>query len=209
MFGLNFLYPLFLAAALAVAVPIALHLFRRRTELVVDFPAVRLLQKVPVEQHRRRRLRELILLALRVSALVLLALAFARPYLEDATAAVRAPVSVIALDTSLSLSAPGQFDAARKAARRAIETAPATHTVAFLTFADSATLVVPPTTDRGGLSSAVDAAQPTASGTRYRTALARAAEAITSREGRIVVITDLQQVGWEAGDEGAVADGIG
>src|SRR5687767_12792650 len=106
---MSFLYPLFLLGALAIAIPIALHLFRRKTEIVVDFPAVQLLQRVPVEQQRRRRLRELILLALRVSALVLLALAFARPYLEDATAAVRAPVSVIALDTSLSLSAPGQF----------------------------------------------------------------------------------------------------
>src|SRR5687768_7087406 len=141
MFGLSFLYPLFLIGALAVAIPIALHLFRRKTEIVVDFPAVRLLEKVPVEQQRRRRLREL----------VLLASAFARPYVEDATVALGAPVSVIALDTSLSLSARGQFDAARQAARRAIETAPATHTVALVTFADSATLVVPPTTDRGGV----------------------------------------------------------
>jgi hypothetical protein len=207
MFGLNFLYPLFLAAALAVAVPIALHLFRRRTEIVVDFPAVRLLQKVPVEQHRRRRLRELILLVLRVSAIVLVALAFARPYFQDATAAVRAPISVVALDTSLSLSAPGQFDAAQQAARRAVESAPATHNVAFVTFADSAQLIVPPTTDRGGVLSAIDSARLTAGGTRFRTALARAAEAIRG-DGRIVVITDLQQAGWEAGDEGAVSDGI-
>ena len=69
MFGLSFLYPLFLIAAAAAAVPIVLHLLRRKTEVVVDFPAVRLLNKSPVEQQRRRRLRELILLALRVAAL--------------------------------------------------------------------------------------------------------------------------------------------
>lgn len=208
MFGLSFLNPLFLVAAAAVAVPIALHLFRRKTENVVDFPAVRLLQRAPVEQQRRRRLRELILLALRVSALALLALAFARPYVDNTTAALPAPVSVIVLDTSLSLSAPGQFDAARRAARRAVENASGTHRMALVTFADSATLVVAPTTDRGGVLAAIEVAAPTAGGTRFRTALARAAEAIGGGEGRLIVITDLQQAGWEAGDEGAVPDGI-
>jgi hypothetical protein len=208
MFGLSFLYPLFLIGAAAVAIPVVLHLFRRRTEMVVDFPAVRLLEKAPVEQQRRRRLRELILLALRATALGLLAIAFARPYVASSVGATPAPVTVVALDTSLSMSAPGQFDAARQAARLAVEQAPATHTVALLTFSDMASLVVAPTTDRGAVMSAIGAASPTAGGTRYRTALARAAEAIGANAGRVVVVTDMQQVGWEAGDEGAVRDNI-
>jgi hypothetical protein len=84
MFGISFLSPLFLVAAVAAAVPILLHLFHRKTEVVIDFPAVRLLTRAPVQQHRRRRLRELILLALRVTALMLLALSFARPYFAGA-----------------------------------------------------------------------------------------------------------------------------
>jgi hypothetical protein len=208
VFGLSFLYPLFLVGAAAVAIPILLHLFRRKTDLVVDFPAVRLLHKAPVERQRRRRLRELILLALRVSALALLAFAFARPYLQAATAVVPAPVTVVALDTSLSLSAPGQFERARERAREAVTGAPSHHLVALVTFADAATLVVPATTDRDRVLSGIDQAQPTAGGTRFRTALARSAEAITAGEGQIIVVTDLQQAGWEASDEGAVPDGI-
>jgi hypothetical protein len=77
-----------------------------------------------------------------------------------------------------------------------------------VTFSDSATLVVPPTSDRGGVLAAVDAAAPTAGGTRFRTALGRAAEAIGASAGRVVVVTDLQQAGWETGDEGAVPDGV-
>ena len=205
---MSFLYPLFLAGLAAVAVPILLHLFRRKTEVVVDFPAVRLLHKAPVEQQRRRRLREVILLALRVTALVLLALAFARPYLPTTVASAPVPVTVIALDASLSMSAPGQWDRAKQAAHKAVEDAPATHSIAFVSFADAATLVVSPTTDRGGVVAAIDQLQPTAGGTRYRTALARAAEVISSGQGSIIVITDLQQVGWEASDEGTVPDGI-
>jgi hypothetical protein len=204
----SFLYPLFLIGGLAIAIPIVLHLFRRKTDLIVEFPAVRLLEKAPVERQRRRRLRELILLALRVGALLLLAFAFARPYFDRAAGAIPAPVTVVALDTSLSLTAPGQFTAAQQAARRAVESAPATHVVALITFADSASLVVPPTTDRGALFQAIVVATATAGGTRYRTALARAAEVIGTRTGRIVVVSDMQQVGWDAGDEGGVPDGI-
>jgi hypothetical protein len=208
MFGLSFLSPLFLLGALAVSIPIALHLFRRKTDAVVEFPAVRLLQKAPVERQRRRRLRELILLALRVSALVLLAVAFARPYIDRASGVVPAPTTVVALDTSFSLSAPRQFDAARAAARRAIEETPPTHTVALVTFADAATVTVPATTDRGAAVAAIDRAAPAPGGTRFRSALARAAEAASAGQGRIVVVTDLQQVGWDAADEGAVPDGL-
>ena len=205
---MSFLYPLFLIGGLAIAIPIVLHLFRRKTDLIVEFPAVRLLEKAPVERQRRRRLRELILLALRVGALLLLAFAFARPYFDRAAGAIPAPVTVVALDTSLSLTAPGQFSAAQQGARRAVESAPATHVVGLITFADSASLVVPPTTDRGALVQAIVASTATAGGTRYRTALARAAEVIGTRTGRIVVVSDLQQVGWDAGDEGGVPDGI-
>ena len=205
---ISFLYPLFLVGAAAIAIPLVLHLLRRRTEIVVDFPAVRLIQNAPVEQQRRRRLRELLLLALRMAALVLLAFAFARPYFRSDAAALAAPVTVVALDTSLSLSAPGQFERARSAAREAVDNAPVTHNVALLTFNDGASLVVPPTTDRGGIATAIAGIMPTAGGTRYRTALAHAAEAIGGGQGAIVVVTDLQQAGWEASDEGAVPDGI-
>jgi len=209
MFGVSFLYPLFLIGAAAIAIPIALHLFRQRTEKIVDFAAVRLLHKAPVQQQRRRQLRELILLALRITALVLLALAFARPYFAASTSALPLPTTVIALDTSMSVSAPGQFALAQQAAKRIAESAPRTENVALVTFADAAALVVPATVDRGGIDAAIDQAKPTAGGTRFRTALARASEAAgASGTGRIVVVTDLQQAGWEASDEGAVPDGI-
>lgn len=209
MFGIAFLSPLFLIGALAAAVPILLHLFHRKTEVVIDFPAVSLLKRAPVQQHRRRRLRELLLLALRVAALVLLAVSFARPYLAGAVAPDSAPLTVVAVDTSMSLSAPGQFDRAREAASRAVDAAPASHAIALVTFADAATIAAAPTTDRAAVKSAITQLTAGAGGTRYRTALARASELIAAREGRVVIVTDLQQAGWEANDEGGLPDGVG
>ena len=208
MFGVSFLSPLFLLGALAAAVPILLHLFRRRTEVVIDFPAVRLLTRAPVEQSRRRRLREIVLLALRVAALALLALSFARPYLARALPPETSPITVVAVDTSLSLSAPGQMDRARAAARDAVRNAPAGHAVALLAFDDVASVVAPATADRGSVLAAIDTLPAGAGGTRYRTALRRATEIVGAREGRVVVVTDLQQAGWDANDEGGLPGGV-
>lgn len=204
----SFLSPLFLVGAIAAAVPILLHLFHRKTEVVIDFPAVSLLKRVPVQQHRRRQLRELILLALRVVALVLLALSFARPYFPGAAAPASLPVTVIAVDTSLSLTAPGQFDRVRDAVARAVSAVPASHAISLISFSDAATVVVAPTSDRAAATSSVEALAPGAGGTRFRTALARASEVIGTRAGRVVIVTDLQQSGWDANDDGGLPDGV-
>ena len=206
--GLSFLSPLFLVAAIAAAVPILLHLFHRKSEVVIDFPAVRLLKRAPVQQHRRRRLRELLLLALRVAALLLLALSFARPYFAGAAAPDSAPLTVIAVDTSMSMTAPGQMDRARAAASRAASAAPASHALALIGFGDAASVKVEPTSDRSAIASAIAQLSATPTGTRFRTALARASEVIGAREGHVVMVTDLQQAGWESNDDGGLPDGV-
>jgi hypothetical protein len=204
----SFLSPLFLIGALAAAIPVLLHLFHRKTEVVIDFPAVKLLKRAPAQQHRRRRLRELILLALRVAALVLLAVSFARPYFAGATAPDSAPLTVIAVDTSMSMTAPGQFDRARAAANRAVAAAPASHGLALLSFNDAASVVVQPTVDRSAMTTAIAAMAPGNNGTRYRTALSRASEILGARDGKVVIVSDLQQVGWESNDDGGLPDGV-
>src|SRR3954468_13943907 len=113
---LSFLSPLFLFGALAAAVPLVLHLLKREPEVRVKFAAVALLKAGAVEHTRHRRLRDLLLLALRVAALIILSLAFARPFLASA-GGQSSSITVVALDTSLSLSAPGQFDRAKQLVR--------------------------------------------------------------------------------------------
>src|SRR4029453_13058622 len=97
---MSFLYPAFLAGGLAIALPIVLHLLRRDVAPEVPFTAVRLLQKAPIERAERRRLRELLLLAARILALLLLATVFARPYVQGAAPP---PVRVVAIDRSYSM----------------------------------------------------------------------------------------------------------
>jgi len=74
-----FLHVAFLAGALAIAVPIALHLMMRQQPKHLEFPALRFIKLRQSANRRQMRLRHWLLLALRCAVIVLLALALARP----------------------------------------------------------------------------------------------------------------------------------
>lgn len=199
---MSFLSPLFLVGALAASLPILLHMLKREPEARVRFAAVRLLRRAPVEQARHRRLRELLLLLLRVTALVLMALAFARPFLASAETDP-GTVTVIALDTSMSLSAPGSFARAQQLARDALGRVPSSNPVGIVAFSDSAQVMREPTVDRTEARAAIDRARAGFGGTSYRAALASASGLIGTHgtgRGVIVIVTDLQESGWDAAE---------
>ena len=204
---LSFLSPLFLAGAAAAAVPIVLHLLKREPETRVKFAAVNLIKQAPVEHTDRRRLRELLLLALRITALVLLAIAFARPFFATGAAVGTTGVTIVALDTSYSLSAPGRFDRAKQLAKEAVAKAPVGDLVGVVTFADEAEIVARPGADRALANDAIEQASAGFGATRYRAALSAASQHLAGRHGTIVVVTDLQEIGWDAGDRAGVPEG--
>jgi hypothetical protein len=191
---MSFLYPAFLIGALAVAIPIVLHFLRRDVAPEVPFSAVRLLQRSPIERSRRRRLRDILLLAARVVALLLLAAAFARPFAPGASAT--SAVRLIAIDRSLSMSAPGVFERALDLARREIDDAGVSERVAVIAFDERADVL-------SGLGSAADGRaaltglRPGYGATRFGSMLSKAVEVADGSPGRLVVITDLQRSGWE------------
>ena len=198
---MNFLYPAFLIGGLAVAVPIVLHFLRRDVAPEVPFSAVRLLRRSPVARSRRRRLRDLLLLAARVLALILLAAAFARPYIigAESTSGVR----IIAVDRSFSMGAPGRFARALDLARRAVDEATPGERVAVVAFDDHAETIAaagPP----GAARAALAGLTPGFGATNYVEALAKAAEIAAADEGRLIVITDLQRAGWNSDQRGAL-----
>ena len=82
-----FLAPLFFAGLVALAVPILVHLTHKERKDVVVFPSLMFLTKIPYQAVRRQRIRNWLLFAMRCLALILLAFAFARPFLTKAAAA--------------------------------------------------------------------------------------------------------------------------
>ena len=190
---MSFLYPAFLLGALAIAVPVALHLLRRDVAPEVPFSAVRLLQRSPITRTRRRRLRDLLLLAARVAALALLALAFARPYFAAGAAA---RLHVVVIDRSYSMGAPGRFARAQDLAREAIDQAGVGDRVAVIAFDERAEVLAPPGS-AADARAALAGLRPGFRTTGYGPALERAVELAADSPARIVVISDLQRTGWD------------
>lgn len=103
---MQFLFPYFLWALGALAIPILIHLFYFRRFKRVYFTHVRFLKEVKEETSNRRRLRNLVVLAMRCLAILLLVLAFAQPFLPRSGAVKRGEKAVsVYIDNSYSMGA--------------------------------------------------------------------------------------------------------
>ncbi len=105
---IGFLQPLALLGLLAAAIPALLHLMARRVPPTVSFPAARYIAETERVHSRRLKLRNLILMLLRMSVIVFLVLGAARPVvrLGGGLGSSHPPTDIaIVLDNSLSSSA--------------------------------------------------------------------------------------------------------
>jgi hypothetical protein len=123
---MQFLYPSFLWALLAIAIPIIIHLFSFRRYRKVLFTNVRFLKEVKEETSSRRKLKNLLVLAARCLAVIGMVLAFAQPFLpqQDKVLQGERAVSVF-VDNSFSMNALSQdvplFEKAKQRAREIVE----------------------------------------------------------------------------------------
>ena len=210
-----FLAPLFFAGLVALAVPILVHLTHKERREVVVFPSLMFLTKIPYQAVRRQRIRNWLLFAMRCLALILLAFAFARPFLtRPATAApvrgVGARELVILLDRSYSMAYGDRWSRATDAARRAITGLGANDRASLVLFDGTATAKGEPTGDKAILNAAVAAAKPGAGVTRYEPAFKLAQRVLAdSRLPRreVLLISDFQRVGWDGRDSPALPAG--
>lgn len=103
---MEFVYPTFLWALLALSIPIIIHLFHFRRFKKVYFTNVRFLKEVKEETSARSRLRNLLVLLMRLLALTFLILAFAQPFLPQGVKVKKGNKAVsIYVDNSFSMQA--------------------------------------------------------------------------------------------------------
>jgi hypothetical protein len=173
---MGFVAPLVLVGLGALAIPVLIHLIQRERKRVVEFPSLMFLRKIPYQSVRRRRLRDLTLLAMRLAALAMIVAAFARPFFKrDALAAATqqgAREAVILVDRSYSMEYGDRWTRARSAAADAIRALSPGDRASLVFFASGGEVAVRSTADRGRLESA-----------------------LPRRE--IILISDFQRRGWE------------
>ena len=104
---LTFANPALLWGAAACAIPIAVHLFMRAKPRRQSFPAMQLLMAVKAGSVREHRLRNLLLLLVRMLAIALLVTALARPVSRGSWLAARSrgpTAAAFVMDDSASMS---------------------------------------------------------------------------------------------------------
>jgi hypothetical protein len=209
---MNFLTPLFLLGALAVAGPILYHLVRRATRERVPFSSLLFLEPSPPRVSQRHRVDHWLLLLLRCLALLVLALGFARPFLPESPAAdptANPPRRIVVLlDRSASMRREGLWEDARARVRALLERAAPSDQVALVAFDRSVETLVDfrawnqaaPGERRTLAEGRLAALQPGWASTQLGRALAFAAELLAENEpGRapgprqIVLVSDLQE----------------
>lgn len=122
---MGLLAPWFLGGLLAIGLPVYLHLLRRHKSTPVPFASLMFFERRVQSSIQHRRLRHLLLLALRVALIALVLLAFARPYWRsNAAGASGDQLAALCLDDSFSMR---QGDRMAQAKRDALAVIDAMH----------------------------------------------------------------------------------
>ncbi len=211
---MSFINPFFLFALATAALPVLYHLVRRIQARQVPFSSLMFLKMTPREVVRRRRIQHWLLMLMRCGILALLALAFARPFIpEDQIPFVsqRENQSVVLLvDNSFSMqyassSAESFLDVARREALDKLGEAAENDEFAVVVFSDEVRQLTPLDTDLALHRNALqDALEPSYRITDFYKPMRLAEEILESAEHRvrrIVLISDIQQTGWQGAFE--------
>ena len=128
---MNFVYPDFLFALFALAIPIIIHLFNFKKFKRVEFSNVAFLKEIKQESKSKSRLKEWLILFSRLLAITFLVLAFAQPYIpvsEKQTISGDKAVSIY-IDNSFSMNGTGNegrlLDMAKQYVYKIIDSYPA------------------------------------------------------------------------------------
>ena len=127
---MGFLYPWMLWALVALAIPIAVHLFNFRRHKLVYFSNTALLKTIQQENSKTNKLKYLVVLALRCIFIVALVLAFAFPFLKDKAMRFDSDEDLVGvyIDNSMSMKAQSTrttlLEEARESARALVDQLP-------------------------------------------------------------------------------------
>ncbi|NIN13461.1 MAG: hypothetical protein GTN62_11505 [Gemmatimonadales bacterium] len=200
---IGFLQPLALLGLAAAAIPPLLHLMGRRLPPTVLFPAVQYLTATEREHSRRLKLRNLLLLLLRVAIILLIVLAVARPVARVGAGTAHPPTALaLIVDNSLSSGAvvAGQrvLDVLMQRARHVLARTAAGDRL-WLVLADG----IPRRISRGEAAAVLDSLTPWPLRLDVAEAVragARAAAAAGLPVWEVVLLSDLQATAFSPGD---------
>lgn len=155
--------PLFLLGLLGIGLPIWLHRLETQVTERSPFATTRFLEPAKKRIHVHKKLKYLLLMALRIAFFVILALLFARPvFFAAPQAAITEDTThhVIVVDTSFSMSADGSYDTALDEARGIINGMGDDDVASLYSASSGVSSIVPVTADAAILTEALNGLAP-------------------------------------------------
>lgn len=202
---MSFVEPLFLLGLLAAGLPVVVHLINRRKAVRREFPALKFLLQSQRKESRGIKVRQWLLMALRILVIALLAISLAKPFVLSSagvTASERLPTAtVFVVDDSYSMANEGWWEAAENAFSQRYDRLRPWDEVALVTTAPGAPRPVPRLTGtHGDLEEAFEKLSPGEHDTHLVDALLAASEILSASElpnRKIVVLSDLARGGFD------------
>lgn len=204
---MQLLAPVMMFGAAAVTVPIALHFFYRARYKPLAWAPMKFLKEAVERTSRRLKFQEWLLLVLRCLALLLLALALARPGRDSVSAAggIETIDAVLVFDTSYSMAARDgektRLERAKDAAIAVLDTLPNKSSVQIYACADRSLALGPVSRyNRDQARQLIQALEVTSLSTDFLPGLTdalAAAESGTAPAKEIYVFSDMQKSGFE------------
>jgi hypothetical protein len=157
---MGFFAPWFLAGLAAVSVPVFIHLLRRHTTTPRPVSSLMFFERGTQSSTRHRRLRYLLLFALRALLVVLLALAFANPFVRRSSVSASEKLLVIAIDDSFSMRAGTRLADAKRAALVVLEKRAGAEHAQVMVLGGDLAILTQSITDSTQLKAAIDGIGP-------------------------------------------------
>lgn len=176
---MGFLSPWFLAGLAAVGLPFWIHLLRQYRSTPHPFSSLMFFERRVQSSVKHKRLRYLLLLSLRVLLLILMALAFANPFVpRTGVAAGGHRLLLLTIDDSFSMRYGDHFARAKQAALDAVAGLKPGGKAQALALDSQVHFLTQQTDDPAQLRSAIQALKPTDARSSY-TELARALRSLS------------------------------
>jgi hypothetical protein len=158
----GFLSPWFLGGLAALGLPVYIHLLRQYKQTPMPFSSLMFFERRTQSSIKHRRLKYLLLFALRCLFIFLLVLAFSRPFVRSSVAAgmTSGKRVVIALDNSFSMRQADRFSRAKADALSAVNSLGDSDRGQVITFGGAAKLLTEMTGDKGALRAAIQSIEP-------------------------------------------------
>ena len=160
---MGFLTPWFLGGLVAVGLPIWLHLLQQHKTTPLPFASLMFFERRTQSSIKHRRLRYLLLFALRLALIALLVFAFSRPFVNSAAVASArgGKLIVLAIDNSFSMRQGDRLERAKAEATSALSALRPEDRGLVLAVGAQGHMMGDPTSDVSGLRGEIRAVAPT------------------------------------------------